>query len=192
MIDNEGVTTVRILSALHFAAEKHRDQRRKGAEASPYINHPIEVAEVIARRGGVTDPVVLQAAILHDTLEDTRTTHAELESVFGREVADVVLEVTDDKALPSEERKRLQVTHAAELSTAARLVKLGDKIANVRAVAHQPARGWGPERRHAYLDWAEQVIAGCRGCNAALEQHFDEVLAASRASIDVPEAPEHS
>jgi (p)ppGpp synthase/HD superfamily hydrolase len=107
MIDNEGVTTVRILSALHFAAEKHRDQRRKGAEASPYINHPIEVAEVIARRGGVTDPVVLQAAILHDTLEDTRTTHAELESVFGREVADVVLEVTDDKALPSEERKRL-------------------------------------------------------------------------------------
>lgn len=183
---------VQILSTLHFAADRHRDQRRKGVEASPYINHLIEVAEVIARKGGVTDSLVLQAAVLHDTLEDTWTTHAELESAFGKEVADVVREVTDDRRLPGDERKRLEIRHAAQLSTAARLVKLGDKIANVRAVAYQPAAGWGPRQRHDYLDCAEQVIAGCRGCNAALEDHFDEVLAAARASIEAPEAREHS
>jgi len=172
-----------LLHALHFAADKHRDQRRKGVEASPYINHPIEVAEVIARAGEVTDPVTLQAAILHDTLEDTETTQSELEDRFGEHVARVVAEVTDDKALPKEERKAIQVEHAASLSREARIVKLGDKIANVRSVGETPPPDWPARRRHAYLDWAEQVVAGCRGVNAGLEQRFDEVLAQARRRL---------
>src|SRR6185436_14890407 len=109
-------TIAAILKALHFAADKHRDQRRKDEEASPYINHPIEVAEMLARVGGVTDLVTLQGAILHDTIEDTNTTPEELEVHFGREVRDVVLEVTDDKTLEKMERKRLQIEHAAHIS----------------------------------------------------------------------------
>lgn len=101
-----------ILAALHFAAEKHRDQRRKGQCASPYINHPIEVAELLVRVGQVGDVALLQAALLHDTVEDTQTTFQELEERFGTGVRTLVEEVTDDKSLPKEERKRRQVERA--------------------------------------------------------------------------------
>jgi len=167
---------------MHFAAEKHRTQRRKDRAQSPYINHPIEVAAILARHG-VTDLVTLQAAILHDTVEDTDTTPAELVERFGRDVADVVAEVTDDKRLPKAVRKQLQVEHAPHLSTRARLVKLGDKISNVREVTQSPPDGWSVERRLEYLGWTEQVIAGCRGCNAELEALYDELLATGRKVI---------
>ena len=176
-----------LLEALRFAADRHRDQRRKGAEASPYINHPIEVAELIARVGGVADLVVLQAAVLHDTIEDTRTTAAELESRFGPEVRRVVEEVTDDKRLPWTERKRLQVEHAPRLSERARLVKLADKISNVRAIRESPPAGWTLQRRRGYLDWTAEVIAGCRGTNEALEQLYDRSLEAAYRSLEVGE-----
>ena len=176
---------VTILQALHFAAAKHRDQRRKGAEASPYINHPIEVAELLARVGEVTDSVVLQAAILHDTLEDTQTTPAELDAIFGPEVREVVAEITDDKQLPKAERKRLQIVHAPQLSTRAKLVKLADKIANVRSIIDTPPAEWSLERKREYLDWSERVVAGCRGSNAALERAFAETLAEGRRLLGV-------
>ena len=151
-----------LLRALHFAAQKHRDQRRKDLDASPYINHPIEVAETLARVGGVNQLAVLQAAILHDTVEDTETTLEELEEAFGREVRELVDELTDDKRLPKAERKRLQVEHAPALSQRAKLVKLADKICNVRDIAHAPPRGWSRERRVEYLAWTERVVAGLR------------------------------
>jgi (p)ppGpp synthase/HD superfamily hydrolase len=176
---------VTILQALHFAAAKHRDQRRKGAEASPYINHPIEVAELLARVGEVTDSVVLQAAILHDTLEDTQTTPAELDAIFGPEVREVVAEITDDKQLSKAERKRLQIVHAPQLSTRAKLVKLADKIANVRSIIDTPPAEWSLERKREYLDWSERVVAGCRGSNAALERAFDETLVEGRRLLGV-------
>src|SRR4051812_9768931 len=108
----ESATPADLLHALHFAADKHRDQRRKDVGASPYINHPIEVAELLARVGDITDRVTLQAAILHDTIEDTNTTPEELDAAFGPDVRRVVEEVTDDKNLKKEERKRLQIEHA--------------------------------------------------------------------------------
>jgi (p)ppGpp synthase/HD superfamily hydrolase len=169
-----------LLKALHFAADKHRDQRRKDEEASPYINHPIEVAELLARVGGVTDLVTLQGAILHDTIEDTNTTPEELEREFGPEVRGVVEEVTDDKNLPKAERKRLQVEHAPHISERARLVKLADKISNVRSVTLTPPAKWPLQRRQEYLDWTEQVIAGLRGSNPALENLYAELLAEGR------------
>ena len=169
-----------LLHALSFAAYKHRDQRRKDREASPYINHPIAVASIIANIGGVDDLVTLVSALLHDTIEDTETTGDELEREFGPEVRKVVEEVTDDKALPKAERKRLQIEHARHISSRARLVKLGDKICNIRDVSEAPPAHWSIERRREYLDWTEQVVAGCRGTNPALEQFYDEYLASAR------------
>jgi (p)ppGpp synthase/HD superfamily hydrolase len=173
-------TIAMILKALHFAANKHRDQRRKGLEASPYINHPIEVAELLARVGGVTDPIILQGAALHDTIEDTKTTPEELEAAFGPEVRRVVEEVTDDKRLPKTERKRLQIDHAPHLSERAKQIKIADKISNVRGVTQAPPADWTLERRQEYLNWTAQVVAGCRGCNPSLEEFYDQMLEEGR------------
>ncbi len=170
----------RLLAALRFAAQKHRDQRRKDLLASPYINHPIEVAETLAGTGGVEDVEILMAAVLHDTLEDTEATATELEEHFGARVRHIVEEVSDDKSLPKAERKRLQVVHAVGLSAAARLVKLADKICNVRDVGQSPPKGWSPERVIAYLDWAEAVVNEIRGTHAELEALFDATLAEAR------------
>ena len=180
---NDRQAIAALLKALHFAADKHRDQRRKDIEASPYINHPIEVAELLARVGDVQDLVTLQAAILHDTLEDTKTTVEELDAAFGADVRHVVEEVTDDKRLPKVERKRLQIEHAPHLSSRAKLVKLADKISNVRAVTQTPPANWPLSRRQEYLDWTEKVVAGLRGCNPQLEKLYDEVLSQGRGVL---------
>ena len=152
-----------LLRALAFAAHKHRDQRRKDAGASPYINHPIALADVLVNEAGVTDVAVLCAALLHDTVEDTDTTPEELAGAFGDRIARIVAEVTDDKALPKAERKRLQIEHAPGLSPQAKLVKLADKICNLRDVAERPPAGWDLARRREYFDWARQVVDGLRG-----------------------------
>ena len=162
-----------LLKALAFAAHKHRDQRRKDPEASPYINHPIALADVLVNEGGVTDIEVLCAALLHDTLEDTDTSISELERAFGTRIARIVEEVTDDKALPRAERKRLQIEHAPRLSRQAKLVKLADKICNLRDVAQRPPEGWDLARRREYFDWAKRVVDGLRGTHAGLEAAFD-------------------
>jgi guanosine-3',5'-bis(diphosphate) 3'-pyrophosphohydrolase len=167
-----------LFSALAFAADKHRNQRRKDADASPYINHPIALARVLTDAGGVTDPVVLVAAVLHDTIEDTQTTVAELREHFGAEITAIVQEVTDDKALDKAERKRLQVEHAPHISNRAKLVKLADKICNIRDVASSPPADWPLKRRQEYFDWAKQVVDGLRGIHPALENVFDEAYRA--------------
>jgi len=166
-----------VLAASAFAADKHRDQRRKGTEASPYINHPIAAANVLANEAGVLDPITLAASLLHDTIEDTGTTMEELVRAFGPEVAAVVAEVTDDKSLPKQERKRLQVVHAGELSARAKLVKLADKICNLRDLDRSPPQDWPVERRREYFDWTKQVIDRLRGANARLEALFDAEFA---------------
>ncbi len=173
-----------LLAALQFAAQKHRSQRRKDVAASPYINHPIDVATLLAVQGGVTDLSTLLGAVLHDTIEDTETTPEELAAAFGLEVRDLVLELTDDKQLPKAERKRLQIEHAHAISNKAKLIKLGDKIANVRDVTAAPPTGWSLERRREYLDWTENVVRGCRGTNSGLERYYDEVLTAGRLALE--------
>ena len=162
-----------LFRALDFAARKHRDQRRKDRAASPYINHPIALARVLTLEGGISDPRVLAAALLHDTIEDTRTSYPELKAAFGPRVAKTVLEVTDNKRLRRHTRKRLQVEHAATLSRDAKLVKLADKICNLRDLGIHPPVGWNKRRRRDYFDWAKQVIDGLRGTNRRLEAAFD-------------------
>lgn len=164
-----------VFRALVFAAAKHRDQRRKDAERSPYINHPLEVVELLWRVGGVRDVVTLTAAALHDTVEDTGTRPEEIEALFGAAVRDLVLEVSDDKSLPKEVRKRLQVEHAAHKSTRAKMLKLADKITNVRDMLLKPPDDWPEQRRVEYVQWARDVVAGLRGANPALEAEFDRV-----------------
>ena len=166
-----------LLKALAFAAHKHRDQRRKDADASPYINHPIALADVLVNEGGVSDVEVVCAALLHDTVEDTATTPQELADAFGPRIARIVAEVTDDKRLPKAERKRLQIEHAPHISREAKLVKLADKLCNLRDVADRPPAGWSLERRQEYFDWARQVIDGLRGTHARLEAAFDAACA---------------
>lgn len=161
-----------IVRALAFAAEKHRDQRRKDAGASPYINHPIALANVLVNEGGIDDPVVICAALLHDTVEDTETSFEEIEEHFGREIAGVVREVTDDKDLPRDRRKQLQVEHARHASHAARLVKLADKICNLRDMAASPPAGWNLERRIEYFEWARRVVDNVAGTHPGLEKSF--------------------
>jgi len=163
--------------ALAFAADKHRAQRRKDKEASPYINHPIALADVLVNEGGIDDMVALSAAVLHDTIEDTQTTYEELQQRFGKEVADVVLEVTDDKSLPKAERKKRQETHAPHLSQRAKLVKLADKICNLRDIVTNPPADWPLERKQEYYEWAKRVIDGLRGAHAGLERIFDREYA---------------
>ena len=167
----------RLVSAMAFAADKHRNQRRKDADASPYINHPIALADVLANEGGVTDLVVLCAAVLHDTVEDTETTQQELQARFGLEIAAVVLEVTDDKALPKGTRKQLQIEHAPHISRKAQLVKLADKICNLRDLLASPPANWSAERKQAYFEWAGKVVDGVRGVHPQLEAVFDGLLA---------------
>ena len=167
-----------VIRAAAFAAHKHRNQRRKDADASPYINHPLALARVLAVEGGVTDTATLCAALLHDTIEDTDTTAAELVAAFGAEVAAIVAEVTDDKTLPKAERKRAQVGHAAHVSDKAKRVKLADKISNLRDVAQTPPADWPVERRREYFDWARTVIDRLRGVDPQLEAVFDEAYRA--------------
>jgi guanosine-3',5'-bis(diphosphate) 3'-pyrophosphohydrolase len=162
-----------ILKAAEFSAHKHRDQRRKDADASPYINHPIGLANVLTNEGGISDPVILAAALLHDTLEDTETTYEELRGQFGDEIADVVVEVTDTKWLSREARKQLQISKASHSSTQARAVKIADKICNLRDILASPPEGWALERKQGYFDWAKEVVDGVRGAHPELERRFD-------------------
>jgi len=163
-----------ILDALQFAAQKHRDQRRKDLVDSPYINHPIALAAVLWGEGGVHDARVVSAALLHDTIEDTQTTAGELKKRFGAKVAGIVCEVTDDKSLDKADRKRLQVEHAPHLSREAKLVKLADKICNLRDMRASPPKTWPKSRVREYFDWSKRVVDGLRGVHPRLEALFDE------------------
>ena len=169
--------------ATGFAAWKHDGQLRKGEGKTPYIHHPIEVTAILAEVGEITDLDVLQAALLHDTIEDTETTAEELESLFTTRIRGLVLDVSDAKSLFKHERKALQIEHAPHLSVEAQTIKLADKISNVTDVAFATPIDWPAERQLEYFDWATRVVAGLRGCNAALEAWFDEQIEKSRREV---------
>lgn len=173
-----------IFKALKFSSRKHRNQRRKDREASPYINHPIDVAETLLRVGRVKDISTIAAAILHDTIEDTDTTPEEIQDLFGVEVLSLVKEVSDDKSLTKETRKRLQIESAPHKSLKAKQIKLADKICNVSDITNSPPSNWTLERRAEYLEWSEKVVAGLRGTNRSLEDLFDAVLAIGKKQVE--------
>ncbi len=173
----------KLIEAASYAAKKHTGQTRKGKDEAPYINHPLEVANLLANLGKVEDHDTLIAAILHDTVEDTDTTREEIAEMFGENVASIVMEVTDDKSLPKVERKQKQVEHAPHLSIEAKQLKLCDKISNITDVMNDPPDGWSDERRHEYVEWGERVVARLRGVNENLENHFDKLVAEAKENI---------
>ena len=177
-----GIAISALLDAVSFAAEKHRNQKRKDAQGTPYINHPITVANLMVTVGGIIDIEALQAALLHDTVEDTATTPDEIEERFGYVVRSLVMEVTDDKDLPKLERKSLQIEHASHLPPQAGLIKLADKISNISDIINSPPPDWDIDRKREYLAWSRNVIGNIRNPNPALKTCFDErCLELSRA-----------
>jgi GTP diphosphokinase / guanosine-3',5'-bis(diphosphate) 3'-diphosphatase len=165
-----------IIKALTFAAEKHKHQRQDDVEALPYINHPIALVSLLSE-AGIADDKAICAALLHDTLEDTNTTYAELRTHFGQKISDIVLELTDDKSLSDADRRSWQVTHAKVASKRAKLIKLADKTCNLRDMINAPPVGWSLDRQRDYFDWAKEVIDALRGVNKKLEKAFDAAYA---------------
>lgn len=181
-----------IFKAILFAIGKHEGQIRKDAERSPYITHPLLVAQVLLEIGDVQDPSTLIAAILHDTLEDTKTTEAEIREAFGEEILQIVLEVTDDKSLEKIARKRLQVIHAPSISVKAKVIKLSDKLVNCRDILNSPPEDWHLGRRREYIQWAADVVENLRNANAPLELAFDQILSDAEEGLDFKIKPYES
>jgi guanosine-3',5'-bis(diphosphate) 3'-pyrophosphohydrolase len=174
---NPHAGTLLVVSAAHFAAQRHVDQRRKGASSEPYFNHVSEVAKTLADATHGSDPGLIAAGYLHDTIEDQNVTYGELVEQFGQDVAELVLEVTDDKTLAKEARKQAQIDHAPYKSQRAKMLKIADKCSNLRSLLTSPPAGWTLERKLTYFDWADAVVAGCRGVNAELDAAFDKLMA---------------
>jgi guanosine-3',5'-bis(diphosphate) 3'-pyrophosphohydrolase len=174
----------KILDAAVFAADKHQNHVRKNEQHSPYITHPLLVAKAIYQIGDVKDNGVLVAAILHDTIEDTPTTKDEIADRFGKDILEIVLEVTDNKSLDRLTRKRLQVSHAPELSYQARVVKIADKLINCEDILYSPPVDWPLKRRQEYIQWGADVVQKIRGTNTPLEEAFDQVLRRAEQALD--------
>jgi GTP diphosphokinase / guanosine-3',5'-bis(diphosphate) 3'-diphosphatase len=164
-----------ILAAAQYAAEKHARQRRKGASAEPYVNHVIEVAHLVSTALSAPDVNLIAAALLHDVIEDTEVTAHDLHERFGPDVAALVVEMTDDKSLPKAERKRLQIEHASKLSARAQVIKLADKISNLRSIFVSPPADWGLARRQQYFTWGKQVVDGLTAPNPILQAEFEKI-----------------
>lgn len=170
-----------LIEALAFATDRHKDQIRKGVGETPYINHPIAVSKMLSDFGE-QDLDLLISALLHDVVEDTTNNEKQIKEVsdvilkkFGEDVLLTVLEVSDNKSLPVEERKRLQVIHTPKLSDRAKKLKIADKISNIIDIKNDPPENWSRERKLAYLDWSKRVVDGARGLNIKLDQYFDQV-----------------
>ena len=185
-----GSPLARFAHAAHWAAIAHKDQQRKGIDAEPYVNHCLEVAELVLAADDPGDFEVAIAALLHDTVEDVGVTRGQLETIFGSRVADLVMHVTDDKSLSKAARKQHQIDHAPHLPRDARLIKIADKTSNLRALVRTPPVGWGPERLADYVVWAEAVVIACGPTDTELERVFAEAHAAAARVHPMPAAVE--
>jgi guanosine-3',5'-bis(diphosphate) 3'-pyrophosphohydrolase len=177
-----------ILAAALFAAEKHAHQRRKGAAAEPYVNHLIEVAHLVSIAASEPDANLVMAALLHDVIEDTSTTPADLVERFGEDVAGLVAEMTDDKSLAKAERKRLQIENAPKMSARAQIIKLADKISNLRSILISPPADWDHERKRRYFEWGKRVVDALSQPNPILKSEFERTFRRFR-EIQEPVGP---
>ena len=176
---------VLITRALRFAAERHSTQRRKGQAKEPYINHLAEVAELVAKATDGKDTNLVVAALLHDTIEDTKTVPEELVAEFNSDIAQLVREVTDDKSLSKQDRKKLQIAKASQKTPRPKLLKLAEKTSNLRSIAHSPPENWDTARKQEYINWATQVVAGLKGVNTWLEARFDKALKLAQHALEM-------
>lgn len=176
----------KILEAVSFSAEKHQFETRKDGDRTLYIIHPIGVAEHLITVGKVYDPNIIIGALLHDTVEDTETTFEEIQSKFGIKVANLVREVTDDKSLPKEQRKELQIINASHKSAGATQIKLSDKWYNLNDLITNPPSDWPKTRVDQYFLWAEEVVNQLPPVNTALKESVDKLIQDYWAVREVP------
>ena len=174
---------IAVLRAADAAARWHVHQRRKGAAHEPYMNHLLEVATLVAEATDGKDPELVVAALLHDAIEDQEVPRLVIAEVFGEGVAQLVEEVTDDKNLEKQERKRLQVENAHKKSQRAKMLKLADKTSNLRAIAASAPPDWSVKRRLEYVEWARQVAEGLVGVSEWLEQEFEKAARDAEQSV---------
>ena len=172
-----------VARAFNFASQRHSKQRRKGEAQEPYINHLAEVALLVTEATKGKDPNLVAAALLHDTIEDTDTTREQLAICFNYDIANLVNEVTDDKTLLKEERKKLQITTASKKTQRAKILKLADKTSNLRSIAKSPPKNWDSLRKTEYIDWALRVVAGLGDFPTELKTHFDQAVEKARSSV---------
>ncbi|MDB9801209.1 HD domain-containing protein [Flavobacteriaceae bacterium] len=172
-----------LLHAIDYAAEMHRNQRRKNVQKYPYINHPLRVAYRLSECG-VSDINVLVGAILHDAVEDTDATLEDVKKLFGQSVCDLVEEVSDDKSLPKAERKRLQIEHIKNASDGAKLIKLSDKFHNLSSFMDGCPIGWSAIDVQGYFVWSMQVVKGCKGVNKQLEAKLTNLFETGKFFIE--------
>jgi (p)ppGpp synthase/HD superfamily hydrolase len=165
--------TFLLLDSISFAADKHKLQRRKGTLKIPYINHPVKVCRFISACGEVNMDLLV-AAVLHDVVEDTDTSEKEISDKYGNKVASIVMEVTDNMALPKKKRKELQITKASQLSREAKIIKIADKASNIEDILIYPLL-WTKSRKLEYIEWSYMVFQGCKGQNNLLDEKFLEV-----------------
>ncbi|XP_002157565.3 guanosine-3',5'-bis(diphosphate) 3'-pyrophosphohydrolase MESH1 [Hydra vulgaris] len=166
----------KLVEAFDFAAKKHSKQTRKNIDKTPYINHPIGVASIISSEAGITDVDILISAVLHDTVEDTNTTFEELEINFGKKIRGIVEECSDDKTLEKDVRKQMQIEKAPFSSYEAKVVKLADKLYNLRDLLINTPVGWSEGRVNEYFIWALQVVRGLKGTNSVLETELESIF----------------
>lgn len=178
------MSIAKIIQAASFATIRHRNQKRKNSIKSPYIEHPMQVAEILTQIGLVEDADVIIGALLHDTVEDTGTTIEEIAIRFGVRVASLVAELSDDKSLPKPVRKQLQIDNSKHKSLGAKQIGICDKICNIRDLAYSPPTDWSVERMREYIDWSDKVVEGYKGCNAALEGYYYQVVTQTRLALD--------
>lgn len=171
-----------LVLAIHFSANKHKDQRRKNKDKTPYINHPIEVCAILTECG-VTDVSTLQAAVLHDTIEDTKTSYDELQALFGYKVAAIVQECSDDKSLGKVQRKQLQIEHASSVSDEAKLVKLADKYSNLNSIFTDPPSEWSDSQRTGYFIWSYLIVEQQKGINEKLDKKLEDLFKRAGTSL---------
>ncbi len=174
-----------LTKAVSFAAAKHTLQKRKGDAGEPYFNHLAEVASLVAAATNGEDGNLIAAAYLHDTIEDTDTTYEDLELAFTTDIANLVREMTDDKSLPKEERKRLQIQNALKHTKRCQILKAADKISNLRSLAASPPTDWSTDRRSGYIRWAIEVVEQLKGNNSWLDERFADAVKAAGDTISL-------
>jgi guanosine-3',5'-bis(diphosphate) 3'-pyrophosphohydrolase len=175
---------IRLVSeAAELAARRHNGMARKGRGSEPYINHLAEVANLLATATDGTDAELVAAGWLHDTVEDTDTTRDELARKFSERVAGLVVEVTDDMSLPKLQRRQKQIEDAPHKSPDAKLIKIADKISNIRARIVPNPNNEERDDLADYVAWAEKVVAGCRGINPILDAKFDEAVKVAKSAF---------
>ncbi|KPM04356.1 guanosine-3',5'-bis(diphosphate) 3'-pyrophosphohydrolase MESH1-like protein [Sarcoptes scabiei] len=171
-----------LMKATDFAAKAHRKQLRKDGE-TPYINHPIGVANILASVGKISDPNILISALLHDTVEDTAVTFDEIEKNFGSKVRSIVEELTIDKTLPKHERKQLEIENASKCCDEAKLIKMADKLHNLEDLLERNPIGWSEQRVQNYFEWSAKIIENLLNMNVEIENRCRMILSQRNVSL---------